>query len=111
MNERILKIRKSLKMNQSDFASGIGLQQRTLSNIEQGNTRVSEQTIKLLGSVYGVNEDFLRNGNGEMFNRTQKLDEEIFEMYQKMTPAMKEHFLKIGEQLLEIQEDPADTDG
>ena len=67
MNERIKALRKKLKMSQDIFAEKLGLTKNYISLIENGNRSLSRQSMKVLCSMFNVNEDWLRNGIGDMF--------------------------------------------
>lgn len=68
MNTRIRKIRKSLELTQQVFAQRIGLKQNSIALIESGKRNTSDQTIFAICREFNVNEEWLRTGNGEMFN-------------------------------------------
>lgn len=67
MNERIKALRKVLGMSQDIFAEKLGLTKNYISLIENGNRNLSEQSVKVLCREFNVNEEWLRNGTGEMF--------------------------------------------
>jgi transcriptional regulator with XRE-family HTH domain len=98
INERLKEIRKSLNLNQSEFASKIGLAQSGYSQIETGENSLTEQNIKLVCFVYNVNETWLRSGEGEMFNNKIKLKDEdekmLLDMFRYLSPEMQEFVLK-----------------
>ena len=76
--ERIKYIRKNeLKITQKDFASSIGLSRSNIGSIETGRINVTDRVIQDICLKYNVNENWLRNGTGEMFIKTKKslLDE------------------------------------
>lgn len=65
---RMKFLRKELlNMNQADFASPLGLKQSTIGNYESGARGVSDATILAICREYGVNEQWLRNGEGAPF--------------------------------------------
>jgi transcriptional regulator with XRE-family HTH domain len=68
LNTRLREVRKSLKLTQQEFGSKIGLSKASIGNIENGIINLTDRNISLICSTYNVNEDWLRNGNGEMFN-------------------------------------------
>lgn len=68
MNSRLKQVRKELHYSQKDFADKLLLTQGTLAQIEKGARSVTDRTIKLLCSEFNVNEEWLRTGNGAMFN-------------------------------------------
>lgn len=66
--ERIKYLRKSiLKLSQEDFAKKIGLSRSNIGNIEVGRINVTDRVIGDIIYQYNVNEEWLRNGTGEMF--------------------------------------------
>jgi transcriptional regulator with XRE-family HTH domain len=67
MNERIKKIRKELDLTQQEFAARIGSVQNTITGYETGRRVPSSQVISLICREFGVNENWLRTGEGEMF--------------------------------------------
>lgn len=75
MNKRIRKLRKTLDLTQQEFGERIGMKQNTISLIE-GGRNTSEQTIFAICREFNVNENWLRTGEGEMFNPapTSELD-------------------------------------
>lgn len=67
MKDRIKLLRKSLKMNQNDFANKIHKVTRTLQKYESGEIIPDYSIIQLICSTFNVNPDWLLNGTGEMF--------------------------------------------
>ena len=65
-NDRVKMIRKSLKLNQTDFARKIGIKQSALSSIESKQSSVTDRNIKAICDEYRINEHWLRTGEGEM---------------------------------------------
>lgn len=64
---RMKEVRKALKMTQEKFADSLGIPKRTYISYEQGDRPVPERMIVSISAVHGVNEDWLRTGDGEMF--------------------------------------------
>ena len=60
-------MRKALDMNQKDFAASLGFGQSTWAMIEVGKRNLTDRHIKTICAIYNVNEGWLRNGSGEMF--------------------------------------------
>ena len=68
INERLRYFRKEvLKMNQTDFASAIGMKQTGLSYIEKDGATIKEQVFKSICMAFNLNEDWLRNGTEPMY--------------------------------------------
>ena len=69
INGRVKILRKHLKLTQAAFAKHIGVSsQSRMGSIERGETKVSESRIMLICKEFGVSENWLRNGEGEMFD-------------------------------------------
>lgn len=75
MNERIKILRKQLKLTQEQFASKLGVKRAAIGQVETGYNNVSEQLIKLICFNYNVNESWLRTGKGEMFEKSDNLED------------------------------------
>lgn len=71
MNERIKEVRKSLGLTLEEFGSRIGMGKSAVSKIEKGLNGTTDQTIRSICREFDVNEDWLCNGVGEMFNQSQ----------------------------------------
>lgn len=70
------ELRKSLKLTQQEFGNKIGLSKASIGNIENGIINLTDRNVSLICSTYNVNENWLRNGEGEMFNQMSE-DEEF----------------------------------
>lgn len=67
MNERIKQIRRELELTQAEFAERIGLKQNSIALIESGKRNISDQAVLSICREYGVNEEWLRTGDGDRF--------------------------------------------
>lgn len=67
MNERIKKVRKELNLTQQEFATRIGSTQNVLANYETGRRNPSSSVINNICKTFNINENWLRNGEGDMF--------------------------------------------
>ena len=79
MNERIKELRKELGLTLEQFGKRIGVTKVAISNIEKGKRNVTEQMFKSVCREFNVNEEWLRNGSGDMFieKNTVNIDEFI----------------------------------
>ncbi len=68
MNERIKKLRKSLGLTQLEFGEQVGVKANTIGNYEIGLRTPSDAVIRAICREFNVNENWLRTGEGEMFN-------------------------------------------
>lgn len=78
MNNRIKKLRSTLKMTQEDLGKWLGITKSGVSEIEAGRRKVTEQHIIMLVN-HGVNEQWIRTGEEPMMIEatTFSLDEFI----------------------------------
>ena len=76
IGDRLKKLRKELDLTQGAFAARIGSVQNTITGYESGRRNPSAQVIALISREFGVNEEWLRDGAGEMFisESTDELD-------------------------------------
>ena len=66
IGNRVRTIRKTLGLNQTQFAEKIGITQRTLSGIEKEAVNLTERNAKEICRVFHVNNAWLQTGEGEM---------------------------------------------
>lgn len=76
MGERIKELRKALKMTQQEFADRLNVQRGSIASYETGRISPSNAAISLICKELNVSEDWLRNGEGDMFIPMTR-DEEI----------------------------------
>lgn len=62
IKDRIIQLRKQLKLSQENFGKQIGLSKSGISNIENGTRTISNTHIKIICSTFGVSETWLRTG-------------------------------------------------
>ena len=76
MKDRIRAIRKSLCLTQQEFAEQLGLKRNTIATYEMGRNEPIEAVMHSICKTFGVNDRWLRTGEGEMFVPMSR-DEEI----------------------------------
>ena len=78
MNDRIKAVRlaQNPKMSQDAFGAKIGITGAAVSRIESGDRNVTDQVIVAICREFGVSEEWLRTGQGEMFIQISP-DEEL----------------------------------
>lgn len=108
INERIKFLRKEKGLTQKTLASTLGITQSGVSFLEQEGSSVSDQTIKLICTVFGVREEWLRTGEGEMYSSTElfsldrfvaergatELELAIVKAYFELDPAIRQTVLE-----------------
>ena len=65
MKDRIKTIRSSSGLNQNDFGLRIGVTGAAVSRWESGDRNVPDSAIRSICREFGVNETWLRTGDGE----------------------------------------------
>lgn len=69
MNERLKKLRKVLDLTQQKFADRLGVKRNTVGQWECGINSLTEQVITSICREFNVSENWLRTGEGEMFEQ------------------------------------------
>ena len=76
MHERIKELRKYLGLTQAEFGEKIAMRQTGVAWLESGDRKITDRVITTICAVFGVDEIWLRTGDGEMF-QTPTRDEQI----------------------------------
>lgn len=78
IGDRIKKLRKEKDLTMLEFGESIGMSKSSVCGIESGRNGPSEQTVRLICSVYRVHYVWLKTGDGEMhINKTETLIEKL----------------------------------
>ena len=107
--ERVKAIRKAKEMTMEKFGKRLGVTRTAISNIESGNRGVTEQMLTSICREFNVNEDWLRNGVGEMFidpatfsldeyaqaNKLTKTEISIIRGFMELDPATRQAIYNI----------------
>ena len=99
MNERLKELRQYLKLSQEEFGEKIFMTQNHISSLESGRRIPSDRTIKNICTVFGVNEEWLRMGNGEMMidlvDELEDIDDETKDMLKKLQKLSPDDYAKV----------------
>lgn len=66
MKDRIRKIRKDNGLTQVEFGERIGVKGNTITNYENGLRNPTDAVLLSICREFGVNEEWLRTGKGDM---------------------------------------------
>lgn len=75
MKDRIRSLRKELNLTQQEFADRLGIKRGAVANYEIGRNAPIDAVISLICKTFSVNSDWLRNGEGGMFDEERKEDD------------------------------------
>ena len=104
-------------MSQKAFGDAIGLAQRSISNIESGTIEITQRNIDAICRVFNVNEEWLRTGEGEMFNPPKELtyldklaaekgltpeDMVLIKSFLELPPEMRKSVIEFGKNFMRI---------
>ena len=70
MNDRLRLLREEIGLSRAAFGQKLGVSGDVINNLERGRVEIKEHIIKLICSEFSINEDWLRNGTGEMKAKT-----------------------------------------
>lgn len=109
MNQRLLELRKTLKLSQADFGEKLNIKPSTIGGYEKGRRVITDRVVTDICREYNVNEQWLRQGIGPMF-RPKKTDESaLAEQAAKLIKSRDPYTIKAVTFLLELinNNDPA----
>ena len=106
IGERVKVVRNALSITQKALGDALGLKNNTIATYESGRQDPSDRTITDICRVYGVNEVWLRTGEGEMFRtpaRKEALTVFFADVLREDGDSFKQQFLSVLAQLNEDQ--------
>ena len=121
MKERIKELRKTLGLTLEEFGNKLGVTKTTISRIENGVNSVTNQMLTSICRTFDVREEWLRTGDGKMFEDSLDEDEvsayvaelldpdnpfadliiEIMRTYSQLDPVSQAALKKFSEHLVE----------
>jgi transcriptional regulator with XRE-family HTH domain len=102
-NGRIAAIREHLGLNQSKFAQKLGVTSQLINQIEAGKVRLTEANIRLICFTFKVNEEWLREGMGDMMDEEAALSDyerRLLGFFRELSPSAQDMVIKHAENLL-----------
>ena len=69
-NERVRLLRTELDLTMEAFGAKLGVSRAAISNIENGNRSLTNQMAGSICNKFGVSEEWLKSGTGNMFIQT-----------------------------------------
>jgi transcriptional regulator with XRE-family HTH domain len=110
LGERLIELRTALGLTQEKFAGKIRVSKGYMSSLEQSHRELNARLIKLISDTFGVNENWLQYGIGEMFIDPKDTElTEIISLFNQLHPKLKKLVIKQLKVLLEINQFPHDA--
>ena len=99
IGERIKEVRKTEKLTQQEFADRLNLKRNTVGSYEVNVVDPSDRTIKDICDKFGIREEWLRTGEGEMRlgedAQSEKIEDFINEVIRDDDGTFKKRFLEM----------------
>jgi transcriptional regulator with XRE-family HTH domain len=105
ISKRIRHLRQTLNMSQVEFAKAIYISNGYIAELECEHRRVNNRIIHLISLTFGVNEKWLKTGDGDMFFSTpgEKL-QRMVTLFNELPPRFQDYVMQQLEQLLNVTE-------
>ncbi|GHV05154.1 hypothetical protein FACS189485_11700 [Spirochaetia bacterium] len=106
INQRIRQVRVALELSQRKFSTLLSLSSGYIAGIEAESRQPNGRLIKLIVAEFGVSEEWLKTGNGEMFS-SPKIDEKsakLISLFNDFTPKYKEALFGIIDILRDLKD-------
>lgn len=100
--ERVRELRKYLVLTLEKFGKALGVGKTAISKIEKGENNLTEQMMISICREYGVSEDWLRTGDGDMFvpqTRSEKIAEFAGSLMKEEDSSFKKRLIEALAQL------------
>lgn len=104
INQRVKQIRQSLNLSQAKFAKALSISNGYIAGIELEHNNVNDRLVKLICFTFNASENWLRTGEGYMFEKQpDQLAELASATFKELKPEYQEYILKQIDLLLDIQ--------
>jgi len=101
IGKRIRLVRQTLNMSQVEFAKAIYISNGYIAELECEHRKVNDRIVHLVSLTFGVNEKWLKTGDGDMFFKTpgEKL-QRMVGLFNELPPKFQDYVMKQIEMLL-----------
>jgi phage repressor protein C with HTH and peptisase S24 domain len=110
IGKRIRELREVLGLTQKQFGERIGKSWRTVQDWEAGKSSIPDHTLRFISSTFGVSYEWLKTGQGEMWEKKEKA---LLEELEAKTREVLEKLVRIpvvGRAGAGFPESPADME-
>lgn len=88
---RIKQLRQALGLTQSKFAERISISTSYVAEMELGNKKANDRTIRLISTEWGVDEHWLRTGEGTMYYEAAEANlAKVTSLFKSLSPGYQE---------------------
>jgi len=106
INKRIKEIRQAVNLPQSKFAERIAISTSYFQGIECGSKNVNERNIRIICIEFGIDEHWLRTGEGSMFRAEGDIELiKATSIFKSLNPRFRKSALTFLNELTELQND------
>jgi transcriptional regulator with XRE-family HTH domain len=111
IGKRVKYIRETLNMSQVQFARAIYISNGYIAELECEHRRVNDRIAHLISLTFGVNEKWLKTGEGDMFYNTpgEKL-QRMVNLFNDLPPKFQDYVMMQIEQLLNVTNKELETE-
>jgi transcriptional regulator with XRE-family HTH domain len=103
ISKRIRQLRKTLNMSQIAFAKAIHISKGYIAELECEHRRVNDRLIHLISLTFGVNENWLRTGEGNMFfNISADKLQRMVGLFEQLPSNFQDYVMQQVEELLNV---------
>jgi transcriptional regulator with XRE-family HTH domain len=93
-------------MTQPQFAGAIHISQGYIADLENYTRAVNDRIVQLISMTFGVSEEYLKTGKGEMFNKAPADKKaQILSLFDELNPQFQDYVLNVVSQLLKVQQE------
>ena len=104
INQRIKEARLAMNLKQSDFAKALCSSSSFISDIENEYRKANDRIIKLVSMVFGINENWLKTGKGNMFYKSpEEKSKRLINIFNELPPDYQDFALLHLERLLDLK--------
>ena len=106
VSKRLRQLRQTLNLSQVEFAKAIYISNGYIAELECEHRKVNDRIIHLISLTFGVNENWLKTGDGDMFFKTpgEKL-QRMISLFNELPPKFQDYAMMQVEQLLKVSHD------
>ena len=105
VDKRLRILRKELDLTQQEFADRLGIKRNTIANYECGRNKPVGSVFSLICREFNINEEWLRNGTGEMFVKASTFSLDDYAKLHNLTEKDKE----VIRRFMELDSDTRDA--